>query len=142
MVRLAGNDTDADIVSQQEDEYKNAFEKLYIELEDLGEGCSSVVKKCENKISKHLRAVKIIRNDDEEYIQSAENEYNLLKGLNHPQIVKMYDKIHDDTKGTLYLVMEYVEGQTLEDYVYEQNSTATSNEKTFIKESFIHHIFK
>ena len=105
-------------MSQQEEEYKNVFEKLYIEMEDLGEGCSSVVKKCEHKITKQIRAVKIIRNDDPEYILSAKNEYNLLKGLNHAKIVKVYDQIHDEIKGTLYLVMEYVEGETLEDYVY------------------------
>jgi serine/threonine protein kinase len=37
-------------------------------MEELGEGCSSVVKKCEHKTSKAIRAVKIIRNDNPEYI--------------------------------------------------------------------------
>jgi serine/threonine protein kinase len=52
-------------------------------MEDLGEGCSSVVKKCEHKITKIIRAVKIIRNDDIEYINQAKNEYQLLKDLSH-----------------------------------------------------------
>ena len=29
----------------------------------------------------------------------------------------MYDCIHDETKGSLYLIMEYLEGDTIEDYV-------------------------
>jgi hypothetical protein len=68
VMKLQGNDSDAEIVSQQENEYKNAFEKTYNEFEALGEGCSSVVKRCEHKFLKQIRAVKIIRNDDPEYI--------------------------------------------------------------------------
>ena len=138
VVRLEGNETDADIVSQQEQEYKNEFEKAYDEIETLGEGCSSVVKKCEHKILKQLRAVKIIRNDDQEYIENAQNEYTILKDLNHPSIVKMFDCIHDTEKGTLYLIMEFLEGQTLEDYTLKLLSDKQGN----LRESTIQKIFK
>jgi hypothetical protein len=49
-------------------EFANEFENNYKEKEMLGEGCSSVVKKCEHLPSKEIRAVKIIRSDDDEYI--------------------------------------------------------------------------
>ena len=52
VMKLQGNDSDADIMSQQEQQYKNAFEKTYEEYEALGEGCSSVVKRCEHKFLK------------------------------------------------------------------------------------------
>jgi len=109
-------------------------------MEDLGEGCSSVVKKCEHKTLKVIRAVKIIRNDNPEYIFQAKNEYELLKDLNNNQIVKAYDCIHDESKGTLYIVMEYVEGDTLEDHVLKYLSDNKQN--PFLKESFIQKIFK
>lgn len=125
-------------MSQQEQEYKNAFEKTYDELETLGEGCSSVVKKCEHKFLKQIRAVKIIRNDDPEYIQNAQNEFTILKNLNHNLIVKMYDCIHDDDKGTLYLVMEYIEGETIEDFALRLQN----EKKGFIKECVVQKIFK
>lgn len=32
-------------------------------------------------------------------------------------MVGVHDCIHDEIKGTLYLVMEFIHGQTLEDYV-------------------------
>jgi len=83
----------------------------------LGEGCSSVVKRCQNKASKLVRAVKIIRSDDDEYIQISKREYTLVKSLNHSNLTKMYDCIHDEAKGTLYLIMEFLDGDTIEDYV-------------------------
>lgn len=52
VTKLQGNDSDFEIMSQQEQEYKNAFEKTYDEYESLGEGCSSVVKRCEHKFLK------------------------------------------------------------------------------------------
>ena len=138
VMKLQGNDSDADIMSQQEQEYKNAFEKTYEEYEALGEGCSSVVKRCEHKFLKQIRAVKIIRNDDPEYIQNASNEYKILKNINNPLIVKMYDCIHDYDKGTLYLIMEFIEGETIEDYALR----ILNEKKGFIKESIVKRIFK
>lgn len=37
--------------------------------------------------------------------------------MNHNGIIKMYDNMHDQSKGTLYLIMEYFEGDTIEEYV-------------------------
>lgn len=57
------------------EELANEFEKNYKELEILGEGCSSVVKKCLHLKTKETRAVKIIRSDDDEYIEIAKKEF-------------------------------------------------------------------
>jgi serine/threonine protein kinase len=49
----------------------------------------------------------------------------------------MYDCIHDFEKGTLYLIMEYIEGETIEDYTLR-----ILNENTgFITESVVKNIF-
>ena len=66
--------------------------------------------------------MKIIRNDDPEYIENAMNEFRILKNINHPHIVKMYDCIHDSEKGTLYMIMEFLEVHTLEDYILKLSS--------------------
>lgn len=86
-------------------------------MEKLGEGCSSEVYKCEHKILKQVRAVKIIRSDDDEYIAIAKQEYMLLKHINCQNVVKVYDCIHDEVKGQLYMIMEYISGITLEEFV-------------------------
>lgn len=41
----------------------------------------------------------------------------MLKPLNHPNVVKVTSLIHDEFKGQLIMIMEYVQGLTLEDYV-------------------------
>ena len=125
---------------QLESLFENQFESVYDELEILGEGCSSVVKKCEHKVLKAIRAVKIIRSDDEEYIEISKNEYKLLKNLSHPQLIKMYDCIHDELKGSLYLIMEFIESDTLEDFVLKKASQP--GKTSYIPEEVIKKILK
>jgi serine/threonine protein kinase len=47
--------------------------------------------------------------------QRFHQEVNILSQLEHPFIVKMYASLED--RGNLYLVMEYIEGETIEQYV-------------------------
>jgi MAP/microtubule affinity-regulating kinase len=51
--------------------------------------------------------------------RSVSREIALLKKLDHPNIVKLYESI--DTKKSLNLVMEHVEGMSLYDYVKKVN---------------------
>jgi len=51
--------------------------------------------------------------------RSVSREITLLKRLDHPNIVKLYESI--DTKKSLNLVMEHVEGKSLYEYVKEKN---------------------
>ena len=78
----------------------------------LGEGAYAVVHTVVNKKTKDMRAMKIydkekvLSNDSRK--RSLSREITLLKKLDHPNIVKLYDTI--DTKKSVNLVMENVEG--------------------------------
>jgi serine/threonine protein kinase len=48
-----------------------------------------VVKECEHRVSGKKFAVKIMRNLDEERVNAARNEFDMLKNLKHPNIVKV-----------------------------------------------------
>lgn len=66
-------------------------------------------------------AVKILRLDysnNEEFIKRFHREAQSVTTLSHPNIVNMYDVGEED--GIYYLVMEYVPGQTLKQYIIEQ----------------------
>ncbi|KAF0824458.1 Serine/threonine protein kinase PrkC, regulator of stationary phase [Cytobacillus firmus] len=67
-------------------------------------------------------AVKVLRMDfaeDEEFIRRFHREAQSATSLAHPNIVNIYDVGEEDT--IYYIVMEYVDGQTLKQYI-QQNS--------------------
>ena len=49
VMKLDGLKMESDIISQQEEIFKNKFDEKYILLNKLGEGCSSEVFKCQSK---------------------------------------------------------------------------------------------
>lgn len=46
----------------------------------------------------------------------------------------MFDQMHDESSGVLYLIMELIEGVTLEDFVLEQQAQSSGQ---FHKEEFV-----
>ncbi|ENQ3106652.1 serine/threonine protein kinase [Bacillus sp. 491mf] len=66
-------------------------------------------------------AVKMLRLDysnNEEFIKRFHREAQSVTTLSHPNIVNMYDVGEED--GIYYLVMEYVPGQTLKQYIQQR----------------------
>ncbi|MFD1067187.1 Stk1 family PASTA domain-containing Ser/Thr kinase [Oceanobacillus locisalsi] len=65
-------------------------------------------------------AVKALRTDyihDQEFIARFDREAQSASSLSHPNIVNIFDVGEDDQ--TLYMVMEYVEGMTLKEYIQQ-----------------------
>ncbi|MEK4301894.1 Stk1 family PASTA domain-containing Ser/Thr kinase [Oceanobacillus sp. FSL W8-0428] len=65
-------------------------------------------------------AVKALRTDyihDQEFIARFDREAQSASSLSHPNIVNIYDVGEEDQ--TLYMVMEYVEGMTLKEYIQQ-----------------------
>lgn len=104
----------ANIIVQSEEKIQDYY-KLDQKL--LGEGAFGKVYKAENNALKVNRAVKqLYKNkiEDQEIIRLM-TEINLLKNLDHPNIVKLYEVFEDDDH--LYLVFELVEGEELFEYI-------------------------
>lgn len=67
-------------------------------------------------------AIKILRldfSDDDEFIRRFRREAQSATSLAHPNIVSIYDVGEEDN--IYYIVMEYVEGKTLKQYI-QQNA--------------------
>ena len=74
-------------------------------------------------------AVKALRQEythDPELVRRFKNESKAISLLNHPNIVKVYDvSVNDQLQ---YIVMEYVDGMTLREYLNERGGKLTSRE--------------
>ncbi len=84
-------------------------------------------------------AVKILRKDTtpENYairMQRFAREAEILRRINHPNIVKIYDYNFDDKKGLPYLIMEHVNGRQLSHHI-KQNSLSFDLKISIIKQT-------
>ncbi len=91
--------------------------------EIIGVGGMAVVYKAYDCIEDRIVAVKILKEEfisNEEFIIRFKNESKAIAVLNHPNIVKVYDVSFGDL--IQYIVMEYVDGITLKQYISQQKS--------------------
>jgi len=80
-------------------------------LSPLGAGGFGEVYKARDTRLDRTVAIKILPSADPELKARFEREAKAIAALTHPHICTLYDVGHQD--GTDYLVMEYLEGETL-----------------------------
>lgn len=90
-------------------------------LELIGTGGMANVYRANDVVENRDVAVKILRNefaDSEEFQRRFRNESKAIAVLSHPNIVKIYDVGFTDK--VQFIVMEYVDGITMADYIEQQ----------------------
>lgn len=101
------------------------FDNLYTKICDLGEGAfGKVIKAIDNSTREEL-AIKILPKKHNNY-KILMREVNILKNLSHPNIVKFENFV--ETDNYIYIVMEYLRGGTLKEYI--QNNKESISEDT------------
>lgn len=118
-------ETDGDIVEQPEDliidmvyRNPNKITKEYkIWTDQIGKGAFGEVRKAFHLESGDFRAVKIVYKDicESEEKEKIFNEIEILKQLDHPNIIKVYEFFED--KKFFYIVMELAHGGELFDKI-------------------------
>ena len=93
----------------------------YLLVELIGIGGMSNVYRAQDLRDNKIVAVKILKNEfaeNEEFLRHFKNESKAIAMLSHKNIVKIYDvSFFDKIK---YIVMEYIDGISLKDYIEQQ----------------------
>lgn len=103
---------------------KNIGRKLdgrYEITELIGVGGMADVYKATDILEDRTVAVKILKNefaDNEEFVRRFRNESKAIAVLSHPNIVKIYDV--GFTEKIQFIVMEYIDGITLKEFMEQQ----------------------
>ncbi|SDM73449.1 Stk1 family PASTA domain-containing Ser/Thr kinase [Acetanaerobacterium elongatum] len=92
-------------------------------LELIGVGGMANVYRANDIVEHKEYAVKILRDEfleNEEFVRRFKNESKAIAVLSHPNIVKVYDVSFTDR--IQFIVMEYVDGITLKEYIDQQHT--------------------
>lgn len=93
--------------------------------EIIGVGGMSVVYKAYDNVDDRIVAIKVLKDEysnDAEFVRRFKNESKAIAVLSHPNIVKVYDVSFGEK--VQYIVMEYVDGITLKEYIQKQHIIA------------------
>ena len=166
-----GNLTDIKSIKESDltknyDEQGNKYYNEYKVLQELGCGAYSKVKlvmkdniKYAMKIidKKELKKKKIFKQDKDgnvivtNLLKDALKEIAILKKLDHPNIIKLYEILHNYQKEKIYLIMEYAEYGDIVEYdedsgifsinkhvsdSYNKNKDTDKNKKSFIGKKY------
>jgi len=110
---------------------------IYSNTDKIGKGTCSEVFKGYNKDSKIVAAIKIIDKDklyqrNYQYIKHLKLEIKILTNLNHENIVKLYEAIHNEKK--IYLIFEYCGGGDLSIVIKKYKKISEQQIKNWISQ--------
>ncbi|HVC88047.1 MAG TPA: Stk1 family PASTA domain-containing Ser/Thr kinase [Gaiellaceae bacterium] len=100
------------------------FDQRYVIKRKLGSGGMAVVYLAEDQELGRLVALKLLDErhaSDEQFVERFRREAQSAAGLNHPNIVSIFDRGH--AAGTYYIAMEYLEGRTLKELLVRNGPT-------------------
>lgn len=98
------------------------FGNRYELINKIGSGGMAIVYKAKDILLNRLVAVKILREEfkeNEDFIRRFNIESQASASLSHQNIAQIYDVGDED--GVHYIVMEYLEGKTLKQYINEKD---------------------
>ncbi|MBQ2048487.1 MAG: serine/threonine protein kinase, partial [Schwartzia sp.] len=114
---------------------QGVLDNRYEILERIGGGGMADVYKAHDKILDRVVAVKILHAQlagDKEFLAKFQMEAQGAARLSHPNIVNIYDVGVED--GMHYIVMEYVDGETLKDKITREGHLSIPESLKIAKE--------
>ena len=106
---------------------RKIWNNQYEQLRKIGEGASGRVM-----LARDLHLNRLVAIKEMEQIREIRREMELLKALKHSGLPDIYDYFEEDRHG--FLVMEYVEGVTLKEYLEQQGKPELTQAIVWMKE--------
>jgi serine/threonine-protein kinase len=100
------------------------FDNRYLILRKLGSGGMADVYLAEDQELGRRVALKLLNDrhaNDEQFVERFRREAQSAAGLNHPNIVSIFDR--GQAEGTYYIAMEFLDGRTLKDLLIRNGPT-------------------
>src|SRR6185503_1053049 len=100
------------------------FDTRYVILRKLGSGGMADVYLAEDQELGRRVALKLLDDrhaSDEQFVERFRREAQSAAGLNHPNIVSIFDR--GRAEGTYYIAMEYLDGRTLKELLVKNGPT-------------------
>jgi eukaryotic-like serine/threonine-protein kinase len=100
------------------------FDKRYVIKRKLGSGGMADVYLAEDQELGRRVALKLLddrHSSDEQFVERFRREAQSAAGLNHPNIVSIFDR--GLAEGTYYIAMEYLDGRTLKELLVRNGPT-------------------
>jgi eukaryotic-like serine/threonine-protein kinase len=102
------------------------FDDRYEVVRKLGSGGFADVFLANDRLLGRQVALKVLSTryaHDEQFVERFRREASSAAGLNHPNIVQIYDR--GEAEGTYYIAMEYLEGRTLKEIIVKYAPLST-----------------
>jgi len=111
----------------------------YDVIGEIGKGCFGTVSKIIRRSDKKILIWKELKYEGipEKEKELILNEINILKEMNHPNIVKQYEIINDFINYKLYIVMEYCEGGDLDKLILKNKFNKRLVDEKLIRDILI-----
>jgi len=122
-------------VSEGEEFDSNCIFAEYRKIKVIGQGGFGKVYLAENKITQEKVAIKFVNTNiiaNAKDVDMVFREAEMLKSLNHPNIVKFYNCYTLQNQQVVF-IMEFLEGGELLDYLSERGVLSENEAKIFFK---------
>lgn len=117
------------MMSINDNKQNNKLSGRYEIIEQVGIGGMSYVYKAYDTKRKRIVAIKVLKDElafDQEFVKKFQSEALACKDIRQKNVISAYDVVDEDNMH--YIVMEYIEGTTLNKYISDKGKL--SNEET------------
>lgn len=119
---------------QDQEQQRNKRNQVQYQLKQvIGKGSYGIVYKAVNKKTQQIVAIKEVNYDNDDELTDIMSEIDLLKNLNHINIVKYHGFIQKSHN--LYIILEYCSHGSLKNLISRGNGMDESRAKVYVKQT-------